>query len=172
MSTTGKAQGFDERKQFDIAQRAVGKRSFCVLATSSAANRPHAVGILYAPIGMTLYLLVSEDSVKTRNVRENPNVAVSIPVRQLPLGPPLAVQFQGTAEVLPVDDPHIVQLRSAGRLKKILTADPTAVRGVCVLRVVPRRRISTYGLGVPLRKLLRDPSCGHRSVRVPDDQTA
>jgi len=172
MATAGNVVEFDPRKQFEIARRAVEKRSFCVLATTSAANKPHAVGILYAPVGLTLYLLMSEDAIKVRNVRANPNVAISIPVRKYPMGPPMAVQFQGTAEILGMDDPHVVRLRDAGRLKKIMPAGmktAAQAQGVCVMKVVPGRRISTYGLGVPLRRILRDPACGQRSVPVPHD---
>jgi nitroimidazol reductase NimA-like FMN-containing flavoprotein (pyridoxamine 5'-phosphate oxidase superfamily) len=62
----------------------VTRHSFCVLATSSANHLPHAVGLLYAAIDLDLYLLVDENSIKVRNVRENPRVAVCVPVRKYP----------------------------------------------------------------------------------------
>lgn len=159
--------GFDPARQLSIIQRAVAKRSFCVLATSSAQNRPHAVGILYASVGLTLYLVVAEDSIKARNVRQNPRVAVSIPVRKYLFGPPMAVQFQGTARILPPDDPTIRGLAGAGRLKKI--TGPTGLErpGIRFLEVTPGRRVSSYGLGISLRQLLRDVSQGARSVELP-----
>jgi general stress protein 26 len=162
-----RASDFDHARQLEIVRRAIARRSFCVLATSSARNRPHAVGILYAPLGLTLYLLAEEGSIKVRNVRENPNVGVSIPVRKYPVGPPMAVQFQGVAEVLPPDDPHIKELLDAGRLKRITGFGALEAPGACFLKVTPRRRIASYGLGVPLRRLLRDLSAGARSVELP-----
>jgi hypothetical protein len=105
-----------------------------------------------------------EGSRKVRNVRANPNVAVCVPVRRVPMAPPFCVQFQGTAEVLAADDPDIVALIRAGRLKKILAHGALAVPGTCFLRVTPGRTISTYGIGVPLFALLRDPFHASRTV--------
>jgi general stress protein 26 len=161
------APAFDARRQLAVIRRAVARHSFCVLATSSARNRPHAAGLLYAAVDLTLYVLVSEDSVKVRNVRANPEVAVTIPVRKYPMGPPMAVQFQGRAEVVPVDDPQIRELLAAGRLKRVTGLGALAKPGVCFLRISPGRRVLSYGLGVPLRTLLRDVSAGARGVDLP-----
>jgi hypothetical protein len=158
---------FDAARQRDIAHRAIARNSFCVLATSSADNRPHAVGILYSAVDWTLYFAVGENSVKVRNVRANPNVAVSIPVRKFPFGPPMAVQFQGVGEVLAADDPHVRALLGAGRLKRITSAAALDRPGACVIKVVPRRRIFTYGLGMSLIRLLRDVTQGARTVELP-----
>src|SRR5690242_3199456 len=110
---------YDSEQQLALIRRALAQQSFCVLATSSADQRPHAVGLLYGADGLDLYLLVGEDSVKVRNVRENPRVAVCVPVRKYPFGPPMAVQFQGTAQILAPDDPKIRELVAAGRLRRI-----------------------------------------------------
>ncbi|MGI8405461.1 MAG: pyridoxamine 5'-phosphate oxidase family protein [Thermomicrobiales bacterium] len=40
-----------------------------------------------------LYINTLESSVKVRNIRQNPRVAVSIPARKLPFFPPFRVQF-------------------------------------------------------------------------------
>lgn len=167
MTSTVDHPEFDQARQLAIARRAVAKQSFCVLATSSAANRPHAVGVLYAAVDLTLYFLMGEDTVKVRNIRQNPQVAVSIPVRRYPFAPPMAVQFQGTAEILGVKDPQVTALLEAGRLKRIARLGAIDAPGVCFVRVTPRKRIATYGLGIPLLRLLRDVSQGARSVPLP-----
>jgi hypothetical protein len=167
MSSQTGLPAFDPARQLEIARRAMARRSFCILATSSAANRPHAVGLLYAAVDLDVYLLIGEDTVKARNIRENPRVAVCIPVRTFPAGPPMAVQFQGTAELLTKDDPGIASLLRAGRLKKIAGYGAADKPGSVFVRIRPHRRISTYGLGVPLLKLLRDVTLGARSVEVP-----
>ena len=159
---------FDPAQQLDTIRRAMAKQSFCVLATSSAEQRPHAVGLLYACVGVRLYLLVNEQSVKVRNIRANPRVAVCIPVRKYPAGPPMAVQFQGVAAILAPDDPEITELLAAGRLKRIVGLGALQRPGSCFLRVTPERRLSSYGLGVSLLRLMRDVSLGHRSVLLPD----
>lgn len=158
---------FDEARQLRAVGRAIARHSFCVLATSSAANRPHAVGILYAAAGFDLYLLIGGDTVKARNIRENPRVAISIPVRTFPMAPPMAVQYQGTAELLAVDDPEITALLQAGRLKKITGLGALKAPGVTFVRVRPGRRIASYGIGMSLFSLMRDLTRGARSVKVP-----
>src|SRR4051812_22758985 len=136
--------------------RAIARNSFCVLA-SSAADRPHAVGVMYAAVDGVLYVATLTGSKKVRNIRDNRRVAVCIPVRRYPLVPPFAVQFEATAEVVPRDDPHIVDLLRTPRLKKITAHGELDDPRTCFLRLTPARRVSTYGVGVPLRALLRDP---------------
>ncbi len=166
MSAVPDPGGFDPEQQLSIIRRAMAKQSFCVLATSSADNRPHAVGLLYAAVGLTVYVLTGQDTVKVRNVSENPRVAVCIPVRKYPVGPPMAVQFQGTGEVLAIDDPHIKDLVAAGRLKHIAGHGALDKPGICFIKVTPSRRVSSYGLGVSLLRLMRDVSKGARTVEV------
>ena len=167
MSAAATSLAFDPARQLHIIRRAIAKNSFCVLATASAKNRPHAVAILYAAVDLDLYFLVGGATVKVRNVRENPNVAVSIPVRKHLFGPPMAVQFQGVGQVLAADDPHIKELLEAGRLKHIASFGALKTPGVCFIKVTPHRRIFSYGLGVSLFRLLRDLSQGARSVELP-----
>src|SRR5437899_3308494 len=80
-------------------RRIISRHSFCTLATASAAGKPHVTGIQYRFVNDHLYFVTGEPTKKVRNIRQNPNVAVCIPVRQNPVGPPYAVQFQGTAAV-------------------------------------------------------------------------
>ncbi len=149
----------------EAIKREIVRRSFCTLATASADGAPHAVGINYAFLDGHLYLATSPLSKKVRNIRQNPRVAVYIPVRKYPMGPPWSIQFQGTATVLSRDDPEIVGLLKAGKLKNItrfglLEKNPDG----CFLKVKPARKIHTYGLGIPLLTVLRDTAHGDRTV--------
>ncbi|MBN1171205.1 MAG: pyridoxamine 5'-phosphate oxidase family protein [Micromonosporaceae bacterium] len=167
MTTASTPEPFDQARQLEIARRAIAKQSFCVLATSSAKNRPQAVGIMYAAVDLDLYSVVGEGTIKVRNIRENPKIGVCIPVRKYPVGPPLAVQFQGIGQVLATTDPHIQDLIKSGRLKRITGLAALDSPGICFIRMTPHRRISTYGLGIPLLRLMRDVSKGSRSVELP-----
>jgi hypothetical protein len=158
---------FDADRQLAVIRRALARNSFLTLATASADGRPHSVGLMYAAVDLTLYALVGDGSVKVRNIRQNPRVAVTVPVRRGPFGPPMAVQFQGTAQVLPHDDPEVRGHLAAGRLKSIARMASSAGPGTCFLRISPGRRIGSYGLGMSLRTLLRDVTQGARSVALP-----
>lgn len=138
-------------------RKAITKRSYAVLASTSAAGRPHSAGVLYALADDCLYVSTLRSSRKARNVAASPNVGVVIPVRRLPVGPPSSVQFQTTAEVLDLDDPHIATLATAGRLKAVTGHGELELPGGCLLRIHVPRRVLTYGLGMSLRRLLKDP---------------
>jgi hypothetical protein len=67
------------------------------------------------------------------------------------------VQYQGTAELLALDDPQIVELVEAGRLKAITSHGELDHPDGCFVRITPGRRINTYGLGMSLIDLIRHP---------------
>lgn len=110
-----------------------------------------------------LYVSTLEDSKKARNIRQNSRVAVCIPVRRYPMAPPFVVQFGATAEILAVQDPAVVELLQGRRLKKITGHGELEDPGSRFLRITPDRMVFTYGIGVPLRVLLRDPTHANRT---------
>jgi hypothetical protein len=153
-------------RQRRLIRRAIRRRSYCTLGTVSAEGRPLVTSVLYAEVDGVLYVSTLETSAKVRNIRANDRVAVCIPVRRYPVGPPFSVQFQGRAEIRRVDDPEAVTLQRAGRLKGISRHGELEDPAACLIRITPGPRIATYGLGVPLRELLRDPIHASRSVRM------
>lgn len=139
-------------------QAAITRRSFATLGTTSSAQRPHAAGVLYAEADGLLYVSTLRSSRKARNIEANPHVFVSIPVRRIPFGaPPSTIQFAATGEVLAVDDPDVVALAGAGKLKAITNHGELELPDGCVLRITPGRTIHTYGLGMSLRALAKNP---------------
>lgn len=163
MTATAETQS---KRQREIVRRAIAKSSFCTLATASAANRPHVAGVLYAEADGALYVSTIEHSVKVRNVRANPQVAVTIPMRRLPILPPFTLQFQGTAEILPLDDPRLAALVQRGLLKKVTSHGELELPGGCFVKITPARRVATFGLGVPLLTFIREPFNAGRSVEL------
>lgn len=153
-------------RQRRTIRRAIAKHSFCTLATASAENRPLVTGVLYAAVEKHLYVSTLATSAKARNIRANRRVAVCIPVRRIPIGPPFTVQFQGTAAVLPVDEPEVVSLVQDGRLRRITSHGELDHPAACIARITPGAQVATYGLGVPLRAIVRDPLQASRSTRM------
>ena len=70
----------DQATRRAAVAEAVASNTFCTLATSSADNRPHVAGVLYALVGRDLYINTDATSRKARNIGENQRVAVCIPV--------------------------------------------------------------------------------------------
>jgi hypothetical protein len=165
MTTTNDTHPTLKLSEQDVI-RALDRRSFCTLASVSAAGRPHVAGVLYAAVGTTLYVSTSLDSRKARNIAANPHVGVCVPIRRLPIGPPSSLQFQATAAVHALDDPEILRLVDAGKLKAITGHGELELPGGCFLRITPGRRINTYGLGMSIRQLLKDPLSAAGTVEL------
>lgn len=137
--------------------KAMAKRSYGVIATVSPAGHPHAAGVIYQAVGTTLYTSTIAHSRKARNLAANPKLAVTIPIRRLPVGPPSAIQFQGTATILSCDDPELRSLVAAGKLDQITGHGELDLVDGCFLRIEPGRRLHTFGLGMSLLSLIGDP---------------
>ncbi|MEM9565597.1 MAG: pyridoxamine 5'-phosphate oxidase family protein [Actinomycetota bacterium] len=155
--------------------KAIDSRSFAVLSTVSPAGFPHAAGVQYVLVdgdgdgdgGPVLFSHTMRSSRKARNVAADDRVGVVIPVRKLPVGPPFTVQFQGRAEVLDMDDPEIVALLDAGRLKAIASHGELDEPDGCYLRITPNATVHSYGIGVSMLGVARDPlHVGARSTQL------
>jgi general stress protein 26 len=145
-------------------EAAIAANSFCTLATSSKANRPHVAGVLYALVGRDLYVSTDEASVKARNIRENDRVAVCIPVQVAPDAPPFTASLQGTATLIANDDPQITPMIDDGRLAAITSHGELERPDTCFVKITPGRRVATYGIGVAEEQLAADPLSAFGSV--------
>jgi hypothetical protein len=133
----------------------------------SPAGHPHAAGVSYCAVDERLYVNTHRASRKARNVAADGRVGVVIPVRRLPVGPPFNVQFQGTAALLAQDDPEITALLARGELRGIVSHGELDEPDGCFMRIEPTRRIHTYGIGVSVIAVARDPlHNGPRSITV------
>lgn len=137
--------------------RMIAKRSFAVLATTSPAGRSHSAGVLYELADDALFINTMRSSRKARSIAANSNVAMCIPVRRLPVGPPSSIHFQASATVLATDDPLIEQLLAAGRLRSLTSHGELDLPDGCFVRITLPERVNTYGLGMSLRRLIADP---------------
>jgi hypothetical protein len=137
--------------------KAIDKRSFATLATVSPAGRPHVAAVLYQRAGDELYFSTDAASRKARNIAANRHVAVCIPIRRLPVGPPASLHFQATAEIVPADDSRFRRLVDDGSLDSITGHGELDTPGGCFVRITLPARANTYGLGMSIRQLMRDP---------------
>jgi hypothetical protein len=149
-----------------LVRKIVAKRRFATLATVSAEGRAHSAGVLYAVADGALWISTYRDSRKARNVAETATVAVTVPVRRLPVGPPSSVQLQARASVVELDDPELRRLAATGALKAVTSHGELELDGGCMLRVELPRRVPTYGLGMSLVTLLRNPVDAARTAEV------
>jgi nitroimidazol reductase NimA-like FMN-containing flavoprotein (pyridoxamine 5'-phosphate oxidase superfamily) len=165
--TTTDPNPVDDPRQIERTWRAIHRHHFAVLSTVSPAGHPHAAGVSYCAVDERLYVNTHRTSRKARNVAADGRVGVVIPVRRLPVGPPFNVQFQGTATLLAQDDPEITALLAHNELRGIVSHGELDEADGCFLRIEPTRRIHTYGIGVSVMAVARDPlHNGPRSITV------
>ena len=152
-------------RQAQIVAKALRKNSFATLATVSPAGRSHCAGVVYDFVDGSLWIHTMAASRKGRNVAHNRHVGVCIPYRRLPVGPPYTLHFQGVADLVPLDDPEVASLHEAGRLRSITGHGAMDMIGACFLRITPTGTIHSFGPGVPVLDLARDPlQAGARQV--------
>ena len=159
-------QRSDEKQERRI-RKAIARKSFAVLATTSPAGRSHSAGIIYSAAEGDLWVHTMSSSRKARNVAENPHVGLCIVYRRLPVGPPFTIHFQATADLVALDAPELRSLIDAGHLKPLTGHGALEMEGACFLRLRPNRTMHSFGTGVPTMDLIRNPlTAGARTVRV------
>ncbi|HEY6532996.1 MAG TPA: pyridoxamine 5'-phosphate oxidase family protein [Acidimicrobiales bacterium] len=146
--------------------RAITRRRFAVLGTASAIGRSHSAGILYQVAEGAIWVSTLESSRKARNLAVNPRVALTVPVRRLPIGPPSSAQIQTIAAVVALDDPELHRLAGSGALKRVTSHGEMDLPGGCFLRLELPRRVPVYGLGMSLYRLAREPLAAGRVALV------
>jgi hypothetical protein len=145
-------------------EEAIAGNWFCLLATTSAENRPHVAGVLYALVGRDLYVNTDAASRKARNIAETGRAAVCIPVAAGPEDPPFTASLQGSAELLANDHPEVARLAAAGALTAVTSHGELERPGTCMIKFTPGPRVATYGLGVARDALAADPLNAFGSV--------
>ena len=165
-TTTGPesiAGGFNQHAR--IIAKVLRSKTFATLATVSPKGRSHSAGVVYDFADGALWIHTMRDGPKGRNIAHNPHVGVCIPYRRLPVGPPYTLHFQGVADLVPLDDPEAVIHYEAGRLGSISGHGAMEMNGACFVRLTPTGTIHSFGAGVPILDLARNPiETGARSA--------
>lgn len=159
----------DTNRQITIIAKALRKRHFATLATTSPAGRSHCAGVVYDLVDGDLWVHTMRSSRKARNVAESSHVGVCVPFRRLPVGPPLTLHAQGVAELVALDDVTAQRHVDAGSLKSIAGHGAMEMEGACFIRIRLVGALHSFGPGVPMLQLARDPlGAGARSVPAAD----
>jgi hypothetical protein len=143
--------------------RLIAKRNFCILATQGV-HGPHVAGVGYLASELDLYIPTGANTVKARNVRRDPRVAIHIPV-PWPLipAPPKSIQFRGKAGILPINDPDANAVLDRASLvmrqvfRRLLKNADTETWGKSIwIHVRPAKHIETLMVGVSSTTIFRD----------------
>ncbi len=124
----------------------LARHNYCTLATC-AGGRPHAAVVLYASDGLDIYFFTGTRSKKIKNIKENPNVAVTIEGKKL-IFFPQAVEIQGHAEILSKDDEKAQDVYySKWKIENKIAARRIHEKLDAIWVKIMPEKIFTYGIG-------------------------
>ena len=135
---------------------AMDKAYFGVLAFSNSDGHPRVAGVCYVVDGRSLLISTDKEMWKVRHIAANPNVAMTVTIpKRVPFLPfikvPAAtISFKGEAEILEVGDIDPVVF---ARLPRGSEKDPDVLASTAVIRVIPRGRFATYGIGMSVLQM-------------------
>ena len=165
---------------FQYVEKQLQKKNFGILSTITPEGRPHSVGVAYAVAPpaqqfFCLYLITRPVLKKARNIRNNPNVSFVVPFphhlfRSIP---PKCIQFQGKAELLPIDDPIVVEAFQSSIVLKRSMEHSLRLGESIFMRIVPDKKIFCFGIGANLLQFLipsRNKNLGNFYVIVPENR--
>jgi hypothetical protein len=125
----------------------IEKWPFAVVSFVTPKGESRSAGVMYKVRDRVLYVLTGPDTWKARHIEANPNVSVTVTLQRLPIrvrqAPPAVITFAGVGSVLAmseIDD----------ALRDKLMRGVSDIGDTCVIRIEPRGRFVTYGIGIPM----------------------
>ena len=159
---------------FRTVETEMRRRNYGVLSTVSRNGRPHSTSVTYAVSArsrpLALYIVTDRRSKKARNIGRNLNVAFVMPVPRSPASlSPGSIQFQGTAEIVPVTDETAQEaFKASFVLRRILQMQFAQKREVSIfVRIRPDALVFTYGVGATLFRLMKHVEGASARVEIP-----
>lgn len=135
----------------------LSRKSFCTIATVSDQGYPHCAGVVYVWVAGSMWIHTMRSTRKGRNVAHDRRVAVTVPFRKVPVGPPFTLHFQATAHLVAMEDPAIHQMIRSGSLKPITGHGALDEPDGAFIRITPTGTVHSYGPGASTLDLVRDP---------------
>jgi general stress protein 26 len=143
---------------FELVLSHLRKRDFAVLSTVGEGSKPHSAGVSYGVSrpgrDVVIYVMTRKHLQKARNIAQNPNVSLVIPLarRFLWFLPPPTIQLQGRAEIVDwTDEEGTDVFRRFWMGRRILRAYQESHRRgetrICFLKITPDPVVHTYMLG-------------------------
>lgn len=171
----------EQRVTLALALTQLRTHNFAVLSTVGDDGKPHSAGVNYGVsrpgVDLAIYVMTRRHLQKARNVAQNPQVSVVVPLtrRLLWFLPPPTIQLHGQAEILDWTDAEGSEIfRRFWVGRRILVAYQEAhrrgERRICFLKIIPDPVISTYMVGVSVWALRRRMEAGAAKVIIPSRQ--
>ncbi len=162
---------------FTYIEKLLRTKNFGVLTTITPEGKPHSVGVVYAvsPPGepFCIYLITRPVLKKARNISNNPNVSFVVPFPHyvFRIVPPACIQFQGKANLIPIDNPIAFKVFQASIVLRRSFRHSLNLGESTFIRIVPDNKIFSFGIGANIWQFLlrsRNKNLGNYHVIVPE----
>jgi general stress protein 26 len=158
--------------------RQLRTQHFAVLSAVGADGRPSSAGVSFgvseADQELTFYVMTRRHLQKARNIAQNPQVSLVVPVRRRLLWflPPATIQLRGRAEILEATDEEgrvVFQRFWVGRriLKSYRAMESHGETRVCFLKITPDPLVRSYMVGSNVLSLMAHMEAGAGKVTIP-----
>ena len=162
---------------FELVLSHLRTRDFAVLSTVSKESTPHSVGVNYGVSrpgrDFMIYVMTRKHLRKARNIAQNPNVSLVVPLtrRLLWLLPPPTIQLHGQAEIVDwTDEEGTDVFRRFWMGRRILEAYRESHRRgetrICFLKITPDPVVDTYMVGYSIWQLRKRMESGAAKVVI------
>ena len=153
------------------------RHDFAVLSSAGSDGNPHSAGVTFGVSRpgqpLAIYVMTRRHLRKARDIAENPNVSLVVPLtrRLLWFLPPATIQLHGRAEIVDwTYDPGINVFSRFWLGRRILAAYRDSHRRgesrICFLKITPDPLIHTYMVGVGIWELRRRMESGAGKVSL------
>jgi nitroimidazol reductase NimA-like FMN-containing flavoprotein (pyridoxamine 5'-phosphate oxidase superfamily) len=158
--------------------RQLRTQHFTVLSTVGADGRPSSAGVSYGVVGpdqeLVLYVMTRRHLQKARNIAQNPQVSLVVPLRRRLLWflPPATIQLHGRAELVEATDEEgrtVFQHFWLGRriLKSYRAMERHGKTRICFLKITPDPLAHSYMVGSNILSLMRHMEAGAGTALLP-----
>ena len=136
----------------------IAEQMFAVVGYVTPRGEARTAGVVYRVRDRRLYFNTDTEAWKARHLQENPSISVTVLVPRrvafLPWIriPPATIAFQGSARILSVGD---APAGVVDALVDKLEPREELLRGTSVAEVTAKGHFVTYGIGVPVRTMLK-----------------
>ncbi|MHA2028573.1 MAG: pyridoxamine 5'-phosphate oxidase family protein [Candidatus Kariarchaeaceae archaeon] len=162
---------------FTTVEKYIRQKDYGILGTIDDKGFPHSTSVLYGvspPNEMfSLYVVTGKSYKKTINIRGCPNISFVIPFPHhiFRFVPSNCIQFQGTAEFLPIEDSSAAKAFQKNKILKMTLLDAMEdPEDYLFVKINPNQTIHGYGLGLSLRKLRDDHVNGSFKSKIPNER--
>jgi hypothetical protein len=165
----------------ELVLRKLRRGHFAVLSTTDAAGAPHSAGVSYGLSHphdpLAIYFMTRRHLQKARDIAQNPNVSLVVPVLRplLCFIPPATMQLHGWAEILDENDPGGIDVFNQFWMgRRILNAyEKSRRRGetrICFVKIAPDPIVRTYMVGYNIWQIRKRMESGAGKVIIPPEQ--